>query len=1055
MRGLLTADLHVHPHRALATYENGMNSRLRDTLRILDQIIAIVQEEQLDFVAIAGDLFHVSPPFAEAYNWLYEKLVDLGKLTKVYLIAGNHDLRQIYYTGDPMDIPFLEYRSIENVHLLQGTPHNLEDDFKITGFHHQKLDRLYEQLAAAEPADILLLHQMVAGATNDVGFRFPEGITHDSNVFDKFGLVVCGDIHKPQHVTPKFLIPGSPLHLNFGDSGDRFVWIYTDGIVEKRPVEFPRFVTVATEADTVDDGNFYRIDVRKDKKTEALKLPGVEDAITEYAKKHDREPTQALELAQKIKIDQTVPSDYVLVQVELNEFGPFQSVTMNVGNGLHMVLGEWMDGDEADPGRSNASGKSTLFEAISWGLYGRTAKGIKGGDVMRRTRKRGKKCSVELTFSSQTRGDLQVVRTQNAKDSKLTIAVNGEPLDGRKKDVQQDLVELLGFSYDFFRQMVYFGQNEAEFFSQMGDADRKQILSRLLGLEWYEAAQKEAKANVSAIEAEVADDEREVASLTLESAMFAKQVRDLKLSVSKWEGERESRLKAAVEHMEKTVAELSQLHVDNTKTLVNYDERTDKDRMELEQRTAGDVALASSSVRTQFDMRKVTLLEEVERALVCQREAYAAREKLPDVQVVASLIEGFRLRLEETKKTQADHLAELAAARQKVKQLEVDRDKARRVLSGAEDIEPGTRCSNCGSEITEDTKTGYLAHLEEELSQILSDIEFTKDTMKSLNDVWAADGKAVQGLNENLETEAARLRTIEHADREIDEAVRHNSRVTAEAAQFEKDLKAAIVTAEADAMKRRGLELERFNTDRTNRRSELVESHSRQVDMLKRQVEEARASQREVGTETCPFLESQKAAKKELIDTEKRKSEFIKRIANNTSLRETWQFWVKGFGREGIPAALLAGFCDQFTAEANTLLSSLNVGMRVNLSPSSTLKSGEVRDRLDYVITTRTGPSSYEQLSGGEKVRVDVVSMLTLHGMAARQYSIDDGLLGILILDEVFSALDGVGCELVYQMLESFDVRSTWVISHSGVMKSLFRDVRTVRRFEDESVLVA
>jgi len=344
MRGLLTADLHIHPHRALATIKDGMNSRLKNALDVMDHMIELVTENELDFVAIAGDLFEVSPPFAEAYNWLSRKLTALGQICNVYLIAGNHDLRNIYYTGDEMDIPFLDFNRITGVTVL-GTPsthRDLGDGVTIAGFHHQHLDRLEEQLTAAEPANILLLHQMVAGATNDSGFRFPSGLAFSDDVLNKFGMIVCGDIHKPQHPRPGFLIPGSPMHTNFGDESDRYFWIWTDGIVEQVQTRAPKFVTVADAGGIVDnDGNFYRVDTRKDRQLERLKLPDASEAIVEYSKLKDGEKHLPLveEITKDVQVSPVVPSDFVLENMELAEFGPFKEVNLPISRGLHMILG--------------------------------------------------------------------------------------------------------------------------------------------------------------------------------------------------------------------------------------------------------------------------------------------------------------------------------------------------------------------------------------------------------------------------------------------------------------------------------------------------------------------------------------------------------------------------------------------------------------------------------------------------------------------------------------------------------------------------------------------
>ena len=81
--------------------------------------------------------------------------------------------------------------------------------------------------------------------------------------------------------------------------------------------------------------------------------------------------------------------------------------------------------------------------------------------------------------------------------------------------------------------------------------------------------------------------------------------------------------------------------------------------------------------------------------------------------------------------------------------------------------------------------------------------------------------------------------------------------------------------------------------------------------------------------------------------------------------------------------------------------------------------------------------------------------MLALNLIASRHFGIEDGLFGILVLDEIFSSLDEAGVEVVYQIINGFTARSIFVISHDPSMKSMFDKVLTVVRDGTESILVA
>lgn len=1062
MPGLLTADLHIHPHKALSTIVDGMNSRLLDGLAVVGHMADIIEKRKLDYLAIAGDLFHVSPPFAEAFNWMYERVKTIAQMCPVILIAGNHDLRSLYYSGDMMDIPFLKFAEIPNVHVLghRGVNRVEVAGVTITGFHHQHLDRLSDELKNAEPADILLLHQSVAGAALDNGFRFPEGVTPGSDVMSKFGLTVCGHIHKPQHLTGSFLIPGSPIHINFGDESTRYFWIRgDDGKLEYVKTNVPKFITVGDSTEVKEDGNHYRVDITKTIRAEKLSLPENKDAVTGYCdrmKVDESYLNAGLEVVTTVPVDQVRPSDFIIESVNLVEFGPFEKASFDVTTGLHMVLGEGVDvgSDSPNPGLSNGSGKSTLFEGISWVLYGRTAKGIKGGDVVRRNRKKSKTCSGTLVMRSETRGELVIKRTQKAKGSGLSATLNGDPLEGKNKEVQADLIETLGVDYDFFRQFVYYGQREATFFSQMGDADRKQMTSRMIGLGWYNAALAVAKSKLESAQSSLSNAEQALTKATTESAVMTERLKSLRAQQEDWKVSKARRLDEATQIVQNQQQELSGLLVANKADLADLRATIEVAREQLTKSLQAEIDGLEASVRASFDSRRMSLRSEVDRASQEHQAAVEALSQLREPNLIQDEIDGTRLILDDVRKVQAEKLAAMTAARQDVKRAQAELVEKQQVLSGAKGIDAGARCSRCGAAVTEETKAAYLGHLIEEAETLANRIKMLETSTFELNEQWAEANEAVAKYNSQLDSLNVEQSKREAVAAKVEPAAAAVERASRQLESIESDIASAIALRKAETDRRHASQVESFEANARSRVETLQNNHHRHVETMTRRADEAAMAMMRIQKEVCPLDQQFAEVSSRLMQIESDRDQLEHDMALDIHNADIWAFWVKGFGREGIPAALLGGFCEQFTAEANAMLGSFNTSMTVSLLPSTTIKSGEVRDRLDYTITTRTGASSYDQLSGGEKVRVDVASMLTLHEMAARQYAINGGLFGILILDEVFKELDAVGCELVYQMIESFDARSVWVISHNDAMKALFRDVMTVRNLGDKSVLL-
>ena len=85
MRILHTSDWHIG--KRLGKYE-----RLEEQAEVLDEIISLCEEENVELVLIAGDVFDTYTPSAEAEELFYAKVKKLaGENRSVLVISGNHD----------------------------------------------------------------------------------------------------------------------------------------------------------------------------------------------------------------------------------------------------------------------------------------------------------------------------------------------------------------------------------------------------------------------------------------------------------------------------------------------------------------------------------------------------------------------------------------------------------------------------------------------------------------------------------------------------------------------------------------------------------------------------------------------------------------------------------------------------------------------------------------------------------------------------------------------------------------------------------------------------
>ena len=73
----------------------------------------------------------------------------------------------------------------------------------------------------------------------------------------------------------------------------------------------------------------------------------------------------------------------------------------------------------------------------------------------------------------------------------------------------------------------------------------------------------------------------------------------------------------------------------------------------------------------------------------------------------------------------------------------------------------------------------------------------------------------------------------------------------------------------------------------------------------------------------------------------------------------------------------------------------------------------------------------YEALSGGERQKVDLIIQFAIRDMLCKHTSFSSN---IIVLDEIFDALDDIGCQKVLDLITTrlHDISSIFIITHHG-----------------------
>lgn len=166
-------------------------------------------------------------------------------------------------------------------------------------------------------------------------------------------------------------------------------------------------------------------------------------------------------------------------------------------NDKGLVLVQGINDDDSSA-NSNGAGKSSVTEALSWALYGKTARGEGGDSVVNKTAK--KDCRVELDLLDGE-NTIRIVRHRKHKEHKNSTLVYlvseaGElaPLHkGTEVETQSIITEIIGCSYDVFCSAVYAGQESMPNIPAMTDKQLKGLVEEAAGITRLERAHDVAK----------------------------------------------------------------------------------------------------------------------------------------------------------------------------------------------------------------------------------------------------------------------------------------------------------------------------------------------------------------------------------------------------------------------------------------------------------------------------------------------------------------------------------------------------------------------------------
>jgi exonuclease SbcC len=483
---------------------------------------------------------------------------------------------------------------------------------------------------------------------------------------------------------------------------------------------------------------------------------------------------------------------------------------------------------------SNGVGKSTIFEAVLYALYGESRNGR--SNIERVVRKGGELEGLEVEIRFDVAGVAYEVRRR--RDSKLTSAIlfaNEIAIVEGAREVTAEVSKILGMDSRGFKLATYAQQRELDGLASMRPADRGQMLSRLLRLDIITRAKELARAEFRQrrdvikalgtanstvdIESGLLLVREEMGGLTkaLEAAREQLAVLDAEIAAG---GEFETAYQAAKAHLARldALAQAAGKEVERARQEIEavvVPEPIGAPTRSTEELHAESVeverGIAEGEARNrQLDQVKVVRgevlrceerLDEIDSALKSSQRV--------DLEGLQSELARRQHELETTNGRRSTLRENFAAARERVEAKERD-------LLAAKNLDG--ECRTCGQTITPEHQADYLAELSAQL-----------ESLRGEQEAIHAEGLIAKADTERLELE---VRTMESAVREAIKELERSGRLAAERGEVVR--RRDVYLGQLERMSGEGSDLKALYTRRAEIMVELnLATKSREVELLR------------------------------------------------------------------------------------------------------------------------------------------------------------------------------------------------------------------------------
>lgn len=736
----------------------------------------------------------------------------------------------------------------------------------------------------------------------------------------------------------------------------------------------------------------------------------------------------------------------------------------------------------------NGAGKSTIFDAMHWCLYGRGLDGKTSSSLINKNIKENMYVKLEIEVNE----DIYNIERYYSKDlTTVIIKRNGVNIEKNTVADNNKMIEKLIMPQDIFLSTVLFSQLSRHLLTSGTDKSRKEIFDIILNMEDLINKNEKVKEVINQLNIDLAKLQTGNEEEIIETLM--KQKEDLGIN----------NLKSKLTEIDKKLEEFKNLpNLDEYEKMVNLiKENISNIQMKLSQKESEYNQVYSeyqneiNSLKNEYENKKQSLENELNNKYNTKflkekeniaNENYQKQEEfqtlvnslytelsnkdslISDIKDKISEIDSKLNNIQNSYKNQKLEYEQEIKYKHNLlnnKKQELQR-KEKEIKSLMESIKEPIICPNCGFEIKDDShmentindmnksknllmaeinilvnelnnikipeKNKELLDQENELNdqknKLLKQIEFIKEEKQNIQSKIEEVNNQINNIKLSVNNILQKIE--QHINQE---KINEYNKVMNEINQLFNEKINLIETTysnKGQILQQEYItfknELEKLNNEYSKSLQKLQE-----LKILYKNKEELLYNKKYIYEQLNLAKEKEKEILEKIDIQSKKLLERKNKLEEITKDIEMLEFWKEAFGNKGIKNMLLDDIIPYLNDRALYYSNLITNGIfKLTFTSIKELKSGEFREEFDMLIY-REGfedPFEYKELSGGQQRIIDLITMFSLEDLMNH---INEFEVNIALYDEIFSVLDeDVRASLTDVFNEKKQKKCIVIISH-------------------------